>query len=157
RPRWLRPALIAVVVATAAALAATLFLETPSPGPDAGPDRILREALSQPPPPTASLDDDLAVLTHPDFELLLASVQGTVVPEPAFHAWLVHQLDDLLPEAEAGTAATVDGADGDASAPGPGAGQSLPPALQSLAASLPPAARAQLAGRHARLQALPAP
>src|SRR5690606_22097577 len=81
RPRWLRPALIAVVVATAAALAATLFLETPSPGPDAGPDRILREALSQPPPPTASLDDDLAVLTHPDFELLLASVQGTVVPE----------------------------------------------------------------------------
>src|SRR5690554_5811738 len=46
RPRWLGPALAAVVIATVAALAATAMLEPAPAGPDAGPDRILSEALA---------------------------------------------------------------------------------------------------------------
>src|SRR5690554_4954853 len=98
RPRWLWPALAAVVVATAAALAATQWLAAPPARPDAGPDRILSEELSSPPPSASPWDDDLALLTHPDFELLAAAARGTAIDDPAFHAWLVRRLDEL-PEA----------------------------------------------------------
>lgn len=151
RPRWLWPALIAVVVATVAALAATLLLEPMPSGSQAGPDRILSEALAPPEPAPAAeaaWDDDLLLLTHPDFELLAAQAQGTTVREPAFHAWLVYQLEDL-PDADAAVGAEGAGPAADA-APAP----ALPPPLQALAASLPAEDRARLAARRAQLQAL---
>ena len=150
RPRWLWPALAATVLVTAAALAATVLLQPPPPGPDAGPDRIMTEALSAQPAPAATWDDELALLTHPDFELLVADVQDTALPEPAFHAWLVHQIDEVagMSEEEVRSAATRQ------ASPDSGAAGALPPVLQELAASLPAAERTRLARRNASLQAL---
>ncbi|MGO1541566.1 MAG: DUF3106 domain-containing protein [Luteimonas sp.] len=147
RPRWLWPALAAVVIATVAALAATALLEPAPRGPDAGPERILSEALSPPTEPASTWDDDLALLTHPDFELLAAHAEGAVMEDPAFHAWLVHQVDAPAEQdlARAGNAQPSADAEAD---------RVLPPALQELAASLPAAERTRLARRHASLQAL---
>lgn len=151
RPRWLWPALAAVVAATVAALAATQLVERPAPGPDAGPERIVSEPLSLPPPPATPWDEDLAVLTHPDFEVLLAGVRGTTVPRPGFHAWLVHQLEELPePGQGSGVQAVADGPVPAA----PASQQELPAPLRDMAASLPPAARTQLVARHAQLEAL---
>jgi len=148
RPRWLWPALAAVVLATAAALAATVLWTGAAPaGPDAGPDRILSETLSPPPPPASAWDDDLALLTHPDFELLAADAKGPAMREPAFHAWLVHQLAGEFEDQAASPAAGP-------VAPAPVPDRVLPPALQELAASLPAAERARLARRNASLQAM---
>ncbi|MCD9027334.1 hypothetical protein LDO26_03780 [Luteimonas sp. BDR2-5] len=94
RPRWLWPALGAVVLATGAALAATWW--TSGPGGDAGDAGIRVEALGAPADPQARYDADIALLTERDFELLLesrAADDAAWREDPAFHAWLAVHLD----------------------------------------------------------------
>lgn len=98
RPRWLWPALGLVVLATVAAVAVVPRLAGQVGGPDGGPDRILSEELAPGSRPGEALEGDLALLTHPDFELLAEEPQDAAMRTPAFHAWLVHQIEGLPPE-----------------------------------------------------------
>lgn len=112
RPRWLRPALVAVAVATLAAFAATFVPRGPSFGPDDGPAQVRSETLPPRGAPASTYDADLALLTHPDFDLLVATEEPAAT-DPAFHAWLVHQLDgmpdsDIVRAEREETAADVD-------------------------------------------------
>lgn len=150
RPRWLWPALASVALATAAGIALLEWRAGAQPDADAGPEAIQSEALSPPPVPAATWDDDLALLTHPDFELLAAAAQGTAMADPAFNAWLAHRFETGQgeappPENRAGAPAAT-----------PEAGRVLPPMLQELAASLPAPERARLAARSAAVDAMDA-
>ncbi|HIY71186.1 MAG TPA: sigma-70 region 4 domain-containing protein [Candidatus Luteimonas excrementigallinarum] len=98
RPRWLWPALAGVVLATVAGVLAAPWLAGDRSGAGGGPDRILSEALAPGSAPEGGLEGDLALLTHPDFELLAAEPQDAAMHEPAFHAWLVHQIEGLPQE-----------------------------------------------------------
>ncbi|MGY0633828.1 hypothetical protein [Luteimonas sp. A478] len=115
RARWLWPALALVVVATLVAVAAVPRLAGQAGGRDGGPDRILSEALAPGAKPGGALEGDLALLTHPDFELLADEPQDAAMRAPAFHAWLVHQIeglpqDDVVREQREETPADVEGA-----------------------------------------------
>ncbi len=97
RPRWVWPALTVVFLATLAALAWTWRGGVDGLADDA---RIRIEALPDADAPAARYDDELALLTEPDFELLVAPDDRAAWREdPAFFAWLASQLD--LPEAAA--------------------------------------------------------
>lgn len=150
RRRWLWPATVLAMAATVAAVIAVQLWAMPMAGRGPGPEGIVREDLP-PAPPADTWDADLLLLVHPDFEMLAAGPQDPAMRAPAFHAWLVHQLEDL-PEAAAVTQGS----------PGPGAtGPSegapvMPPALQEHASSLPPDQARLMARRHALLQAMPA-
>ncbi len=100
RPRWLWPALAAVALATGAALAATWWQPWRSVGDDDAA-QIRVEPLGAAAEPQARYDDDTALLTERDFDLLLdaASAEGAADTgsawrdDPAFHAWLAVHLD----------------------------------------------------------------
>ena len=150
RARWLWPVLAVVAAATVGAIALLEWRHPAEPGRNAGPETIQSEALSPPPAPASSWDDDLALLTHPDFELLAAAAQGTAMADPAFNAWLAHRFETDQgeappPESGAGAPATA-----------PERGRVLPPALQELTASLPAPERARLASRHVAMEAMTA-
>lgn len=150
RPRWLWPATALVALA---ALAGIVAVESMSPRkitPGPGPEGIVREEL--PPTPSAGTSDaDLLLLAHPDFELLADGEQHSAMREPAFHAWLVHRLDDLP-----ATEDLPDDALADPQAPAASPAAVMPPELQEHAASLPPEEARRMARRHARLQAMSA-
>lgn len=111
RPRWLWPAMAAVGLATLAALALTVPWFH---GGGAGDEHIRVEALPESGRPAARYDDELALLTERDFELLVApGDRATWQEDPAFHAWLAAQLElpqdqtadvhlDSQPESSAG-------------------------------------------------------
>ena len=146
RPRWLWSATAVVVLATVAALWATTRLAVPAGAVGAGPDGIVSEQLPESPPAAGTWDEDLALLTHPDFELLAADATDATMREPAFYAWLVGQLE--IPESAA--TGPRDGAAAPAAIP------VMPPELQEHAAALPPDEASRMALRHARLQAMAA-
>lgn len=94
RPGWLWPAMAAVVVLTAGALAATWWgpwIAATEPGGDA---RIRIETLPPAAAPAARFDPADALASHRDLELLIAQVSGTFADDadPAFDAWLVDAL-----------------------------------------------------------------
>ncbi|MDH5822430.1 hypothetical protein QFW77_05425 [Luteimonas sp. RD2P54] len=92
RPRWLWPALGAVALLTLAALAATFVLPGAGGG-SAPPPGIVSEPLPPAEPPAAVYDAEIALLTHPDFELLSADGGDAAARDPAFHAWLAVLLE----------------------------------------------------------------
>lgn len=91
RARWLWPAMAAVLVAMLVALALTLPVGRDGGGQDGG---IQVEALPEADAPAARFDEEVALLTERDFELLAAPDDGAAWrAEPAFHAWLAAQLE----------------------------------------------------------------
>lgn len=151
RPRWLWPATALAVAATLAGIVAVQLWATPAPGQDPGPEGIVREDL--PPAPAADTwDEDLQLLAHPDFEMLAARPQDPAMRAPAFHAWLVHQIEELPEDA----AVIQDSAPFPGAAPQAAGTPVMPPALQEHASSLPPEEARLMARRHALLQAMPA-
>lgn len=151
RPRWLWPATVLVAAAALAGIAAVHWLATPAGGVGPGPEEIMREDLP-PAPATDSRDADLLLLAHPDFELLAAGPQDPAMRAPAFHAWLVHQIEDP-PDHEAASTVIASSATGTPSAAGTPV---MPPALQEHASSLSIDEARLMARRHALLQAMPA-
>lgn len=151
RPRWLWPATALAAAAAVGGIVAVQVLSPPAAVPGPGPEGILREEL--PPTPAAGTwDADLLLLAHPDFELLADGEQDPAMREPAFHAWLVHQLEDLPPLEDLPAGGVIEA---EAPAARPGAAV-MPPELQEHAASLPPGEARRMARRQARLQAMPA-
>lgn len=119
RPRWLWPVLFLVVVATAAGVALVPRLAGLEQGAEGGPAAIISEVLPAGADPVSGLEGDLALLTHPDFELLAAEPQDAAMRAPSFHAWLVHQIEGLPPgdvvrEQREETASDVDDASDEA-------------------------------------------
>lgn len=93
RPRWLWPATIAVLLATAAALAATWWPWASLPaGADAA--RIRVEELPPAPAPAARFDPDSLLGSHRDLALLMDAASGEFdeAADPAFEAWLAARL-----------------------------------------------------------------
>ena len=146
RPRWLWPATALVVLATVAALWATTRLAAPAGVAGSGTDGIVSEQLPAAPAAAGTWDEDLALLTHPDFELLAVDAADAAMREPAFHAWLVHRLE--IPGS--GEAASGDDAAAPEQVP------VMPPELQEHAAALPPEEANRMALRHGRMQAMAA-
>ncbi len=99
RPRWTKPAMVAVAIACVAALAATFFLpEDVWPGDPHAP-RVRIAALPPAEAPAAKFDAQGALLLHPDFEQILedgdasaatgdATLEHAARTDPAFYAWL---------------------------------------------------------------------
>lgn len=95
RPRWLWPALVAVALLTVAALGAT-FITSPLSSDRrmrGGPAQVRAEPLPADDVSGAAYSAEVALLTHPDLELLIAEGQDSAVRDPAFHAWLAAQLE----------------------------------------------------------------
>ena len=94
-PRWWRPALAGVAVATALALAATVWPGVGDLGGTA-PDGIRSEPLPPAEEPAARYPPEAALASHRDLDLLLAAGQleaaGAAAADPAFHAWYAAQL-----------------------------------------------------------------
>ncbi|WP_058833494.1 hypothetical protein [Luteimonas abyssi] len=115
RPRWLWPALAAVVLATLAALAWT-FVSDDFVDLDGEPYGIRIDRL--PDSGTGGhVGTDAAIITHPDFALLLSDDAEGAARDPAFHAWLTAQLergdleaDIVRPEQEEGARDTDENA-----------------------------------------------
>lgn len=92
RARWLWPAQAVVLVAMLGALAWTWRDALPGGGLD--DDTTIRiEALPDAQAPASTYDDEVALLTAPDFELLTASDTATWREDPAFYAWLSTQIE----------------------------------------------------------------
>jgi hypothetical protein len=96
RPRGQAPrhrqACAAVAAITLLALAATWWL----PGDvtsDPGFDGVLVELLPPAEQPVATYEQDAALLTHRDFELLVAHEDSAVLADPGFYAWYAAQSD----------------------------------------------------------------
>lgn len=87
RSRWVVPTMIAVALLTAAALAATFLL--PFGGRDQAQGDVRIDVAPLPPAtPPARLEGDAALLTHPDFDLLVAADTQPAARDPAFYSWL---------------------------------------------------------------------
>jgi hypothetical protein len=90
-PRY-RQACAAVAAFTVLALAATWWL--PHRGAaDPGFDGVRVEPLPPAERPVATYDQDAALLTHRDFELLVEGEGSAVVADPGFFAWYAAQRD----------------------------------------------------------------
>lgn len=97
--RW-RAAQWGIVAATALALAATWWL----PGADIdgpGPEGIDIESLPPAAAPAATYDADAALLTHRDFDLLLAAEDTPAAADPGFHAWYAAQMQRVRSDEDA--------------------------------------------------------
>lgn len=91
RRGWLWPALCGVLVLTLAALGWTWRGVAGGIDDD---EHIRVEALPDAGAPASRYDEDVALLTEPDFELLVAPDDGAAWREdPAFYAWLAAQFD----------------------------------------------------------------
>jgi hypothetical protein len=93
--RW-RLARHAIVVATALALAATWRWPGISLRGQA-PEGIETEALPPAAAPKATYGDDARLLTHRDFEMLLADTETPAALDPGFYAWYAAQIDQARP------------------------------------------------------------
>ncbi|WP_129134864.1 hypothetical protein [Luteimonas sp. YGD11-2] len=93
RARWLWPALIAVALATLAAFAMTFTDAAGGVDLDAEPHGIRIDALPGDGARGPGLDGDVALLIHPDFELLASDEGEGVARDPAFMAWLTVELE----------------------------------------------------------------
>lgn len=114
RARWVVPAMVAVAAATVLALAASFFLpgEAGNPGLDAG--RIEVAPLPPAAPPRSTFDPETALLTHPDFDLLVDEASGDAVPrDPGFYAWLAAGAEPARGESSPQDAAAARGANPD--------------------------------------------
>ncbi|QCO66823.1 hypothetical protein E4582_12770 [Luteimonas yindakuii] len=100
RPRWLWPLMIAVVVATLAALAATFTGVMGSVDLDAEPHGIRIDELPEQGGAGPRLEGDAALLIHPDFDLLASDEGEGAARDPAFLAWLTVELEhgDVEPD-----------------------------------------------------------
>ncbi|NZA25792.1 hypothetical protein H0E84_05295, partial [Luteimonas sp. SJ-92] len=83
----------AVALLTLAALGATFVWTPGSSGSGAAPRGIVAEPLPPAQAPAAVYDQDTALLTHPDFELLAVDGGEAAARDPAFHAWLAALLE----------------------------------------------------------------
>lgn len=103
--RW-RIAQAAVAVATALALAVTWWW----PGGDGreAPPGIAIEPLSPAAAPAATYGADARLLTHRDFDLLLAGEDTPAAADPGFHAWYAAQLAVARPGGDAEPLPTED-------------------------------------------------
>lgn len=89
RARWVAPAMVAAAVATALALAATFFLQGDAGESGPGAGRIEVTPLPPAAAPRSTFDAETALLTHPDFDLLVDDASGDAVArDPGFYAWL---------------------------------------------------------------------
>lgn len=115
-PRWWRPALAAVAVATVVALAATFWPALRGVGGTA-PQGILSEPLPPADEPAARYPPEAALASHRDLDLLLAvergEAAGAAAADPAFHAWYAAQ---LAQQGEGTGAPSPPAADGEAPA-----------------------------------------
>ncbi|NYZ62293.1 hypothetical protein [Luteimonas deserti] len=102
RPRWLWPALAAVLVAMLAGLAWT-WRDAVLAGAD-GDTPIRIEPLAERGPPPGRYDPDTGLLTEPDLELLMAPDDGAAWRmDPAFFAWFAAQDGLGAPDEAAGS------------------------------------------------------
>lgn len=92
RARWLWPAQAVVLLIVLAALAMT-WRDAWQAGEADGTIRI--EALPPAASPAATFDDEIALLTEPDFELLVESDTSAWREDPAFYAWLSTRIETL--------------------------------------------------------------
>lgn len=94
RPRWLWPATVAVLLLTAAALAATWWPWSTGLG-EPGNARIQVDALPEAAAPAARFDPATALEAHRDLALLLDQAEGRFdeLSDPAFDAWLAAGAD----------------------------------------------------------------
>jgi hypothetical protein len=88
RARWALPAMIAVGTATVLAFAATFLPQFAGVGAGPGSARIEVTPLPPAQAPKAMFDDETALVTHPDFELLADDREDAAARDPAFYAWL---------------------------------------------------------------------
>jgi hypothetical protein len=107
--RWRLPALAAVVLSTLGALAWTFLAVPPPVDPDMP---ISTEPLPPAEAPAATYGADVALLGHPDLDLLLEASSEPAAAEPGFHAWHATRLaqedgDAELPPVAEGVAADV--------------------------------------------------
>ncbi len=95
--RWRLPALVAVVVATLAALGWTFLPATLPVDPDMP---ITAEPLPPAGAPAATYGADVALLGHPDLDLLLDAGSEPAAAEAGFHAWYAAQRTEAADEGE---------------------------------------------------------
>ncbi|GAA4855563.1 hypothetical protein [Luteimonas vadosa] len=86
-----RLARLAVVAATGLALAVTWLW--PDFLRESAPDGIRVEPLPPPQPPKAMYHDDARLLTHRDFDMLLADTGTPASGDPGFYAWYAVQVE----------------------------------------------------------------
>ncbi len=85
--RWRWPAMAVVAVVTLLAFAGSFFLPPPVVDP-AAESRIDVRALPPAQAPKATFNAQAALLTHPDFDLLLDADDHAAAHDPGFYAWL---------------------------------------------------------------------
>lgn len=88
RRRWMLPAIAAVSTACVIALAATFLLPLATSVDGATDNRVSVEPLPPAEPAAAVFDADAALVTHPDFDQVLAQQAGALSREPGLYAWL---------------------------------------------------------------------
>ena len=87
--RWVRPAMIAIAVASLLGFAATFLPMFDGVGTGPGGDsRIEVTPLPPAQAPESTFDAETALVTHPDFELLVDDQENVAARDPAFYAWL---------------------------------------------------------------------
>jgi hypothetical protein len=89
-----------VVAMTVLALAATWWWPDMGAG-DPAPEGIQAEPLPPAAEPKATYDADARLLTHRDFELLLADEDTPAAADPGFYAWYAAQIEQARPEIDA--------------------------------------------------------
>lgn len=94
RPRWWRPALWSVSVATVGALLATVMWEQLDHHAADRERRVRVEPLGPPEPPASRLGAEAALLGHRDFDLVADAAGQAQAESLAFHAWLAARAGD---------------------------------------------------------------
>ncbi|MGV8932804.1 MAG: hypothetical protein ACOH1R_11925 [Luteimonas sp.] len=88
RARWTGPAMAAVATLAVLAFIATFFLPLGDADPAGDGSRIEVTALPPAQAPMATFDAQTALVTHPDFDLLIADDDDAAARDPGFYAWL---------------------------------------------------------------------